>query len=85
MSFYVYILYSQKLDKYYKGYTNDVTQRLQQHNSGYESFTSKGVPWELKLALPKPTEREAIQLERKLKNLNRVRLEAFIKKYGSSD
>ena len=84
MSYYVYILYSKTLNRYYKGYSNDVEDRLKRHNSGYETYTSKGVPWQLKLVLIKSTERKAIQLEKKLKNLNRERLEAFILKYGSS-
>ena len=84
MSYYVYILYSKTLNRYYKGYSNDVEDRLKRHNSGYETYTSKGVPWQLKLVLIKSTEREAIQLEKKLKNLNRERLEAFILKYRSS-
>ena len=84
MCYYVYILYSKSLNKYYKGYTNNIEERLKRHNSSYEMYTSRGVPWQLKLVLTKSTERDAIQLEKKLKNLNRERLEAFILKYGSS-
>ncbi len=83
--YFVYILYSEKLNKYYKGYTNNVEERLKRHNRGYEIFTSRGVPWTLKLVLEKLTEREAIQLENKLKNLNRKRLEEFIIRHGSSN
>jgi len=79
--YYVYILYSKKLDKYYKGYTNNLEEQMIRHNRGYEAFTSKGIPWKLALALEKPTEKEAMALESKLKNLNRQRLEAFIVKY----
>jgi putative endonuclease len=45
MTFYVYILYSDKLNKYYTGQTNDLEDRLHRHNSSQEKFTSKGVPW----------------------------------------
>jgi predicted GIY-YIG superfamily endonuclease len=38
----------------------------------------------IKTCTNKSTESEAIQLEKKLKNLNRERLEAFILKYRSS-
>ncbi|MGJ5640669.1 GIY-YIG nuclease family protein [Formosa sp. S-31] len=82
--FFVYILYSEKLDVYYKGYTNSVFKRLHRHNSGYEKYTSRGIPWNLILVLPKSTKSEAMVLERKLKNLNRVRLESFILKYKES-
>ena len=83
--YFVYILYSEKLDKYYKGYTNNVEERLMRHNKGYETYTSKGTPWKLKLVLQKSTEREAIRLEKKLKNLNKKQLEEFIAKYGGSN
>jgi predicted GIY-YIG superfamily endonuclease len=42
------------------------------------------MPWELILAIPKETKSNAMELERKLKNLNRKRLEEFIIKYKSS-
>ena len=79
--FYTYILYSKKLDKYYKGHTNNVEKRLERHNSGSETFTSQGVPWIFILAIEKPTRRDAAILERKLKNLNKERLLMFIEKY----
>ena len=79
--FYVYILYSSKYDRFYIGQTADISQRLQQHNNKYEHATSPYVPWELVLKLEKPNRSEAIILEKKLKNLNRVRLVAFIEKY----
>ncbi|QLE02868.1 GIY-YIG nuclease family protein [Galbibacter sp. BG1] len=82
--YYVYILYSEKLDGYYKGYTQNIEKRLLRHNSGVENYTSKGVLWVLKLTIEKSSKTEAIILERKLKNLNRVRLEGFIEKYSSN-
>ena len=82
MTYFVYILYSKKLDKYYKGHTNNVDNRLSRHNNGQSTYTKSGIPWTLVLALPKPTKQEAIILEKKLKNLNKNRLEAFIKKYS---
>ena len=48
MSFYVYIIYSKRLDKYYVGYTEDILVRLTQHNTGISTFTSKATDWELK-------------------------------------
>lgn len=47
--YFIYILYSQKSDIYYVGYTADVELRVQQHNELAEnSFTSKHRPWILK-------------------------------------
>jgi len=48
MDYYTYILYSQKLDKFYVGSTNDVVRRLADHNRGKSIFTRTGIPWVLK-------------------------------------
>ena len=79
--YFTYILYSETLKKYYKGHTRNVDNRLKQHNSGSESYTSKGIPWQLILKIEKATRQEAITLELKLKNLNKARLLIFIEKY----
>lgn len=84
MKFYVYILYSKKFDIYYKGQTQDLNSRLEYHNKGYVKSTSKYIPWELKCAIEKPSRKEALILERKLKNLSKERLLQFIQKYDSS-
>ena len=46
--FYVYILYSAKLDRYYTRSAEDIAARLVRHNKGYVTATRTGVPWELK-------------------------------------
>jgi putative endonuclease len=48
MSFSVYIIYYSKLDKYYVGYTKNITLRLTQHNEGISTFTSKTSDWVLR-------------------------------------
>ena len=45
---FVYILYSQKLDKYYVGACTELQRRLREHTSGHSKFTSLGIPWKLK-------------------------------------
>jgi putative endonuclease len=45
MTYSCYILYSKKLDRYYLGHTDDITRRLQDHNAGISSFTSKADDW----------------------------------------
>jgi len=47
MYYYVYVLYSHKLNKKYIGFTNDIKKRISEHNSGKSHFTSKGTPWKL--------------------------------------
>lgn len=80
--FFVYILYSEKGNRYYIGQTSDVEARLHRHNSGYEKSTSPYVPWKLLCKIEKPNRSEAMILERKLKNLNTEDLRKFILKYG---
>ena len=79
--FYVYILYSEKFDKFYIGQTADFDNRLQRHNKGYEKATSPYIPWEMLLYLEKNSRKEAMELEKKLKNLSKNRIMIFIEKY----
>ncbi|MCB0496261.1 MAG: GIY-YIG nuclease family protein [Cyclobacteriaceae bacterium] len=55
MSYSVYILYSKRLNKFYKGQTQDVHERLNRYNSGYELSTKMGAPctplWKIKRRL----------------------------------
>lgn len=45
--YYVYIIYSEKLDKKYIGYSTDLKQRMSYHNSKRSPFTARGIPWKL--------------------------------------
>ncbi|MFH1225733.1 MAG: GIY-YIG nuclease family protein [bacterium] len=45
--YYVYIIYSKKLNKKYIGSTENLRNRIIEHNSGKSDFTSKGIPWKL--------------------------------------
>lgn len=83
--YYVYIIYSEKFDKYYIGQTQDFNARIARHNFGYEKATSPYLPWIKKCVLEKPTRSDAMILENKLKNLNRKRLLLFIEKYVGRD
>ena len=47
MQAFVYILFSQALNKYYVGSTPDPDRRIAEHNRGKEKFTKTGVPWVL--------------------------------------
>jgi len=41
----LYILYSEKLDKYYVGACTNLNRRLYEHKIGHSKFTKLGVPW----------------------------------------
>ncbi|WP_167608839.1 GIY-YIG nuclease family protein [Maribellus sediminis] len=82
MDFYVYILYSDSADAYYKGQTTDLHDRKHRHNNEYEKATKKGAPWTLIWCTQKQTRSEALLLEKKLKNLSREKTIRFIEKYA---
>jgi putative endonuclease len=44
---YVYILKSLKSGELYKGLTDDLKQRIKDHNSGKSTFTKNNGPWKL--------------------------------------
>jgi putative endonuclease len=67
--YYVYILYSQKIDKYYAGLTIDVQNRLAQHNAGISAYTLKGILWELVYYFDVLSIQEAKLLEKSIKGL----------------
>jgi putative endonuclease len=79
--FFVYIIYSEKLDLFYRGQTNNLSDRLTRHNNGDEKFTQKGTPWRLIWSTNKESRSESLKLETKLKNLSRERLIKFMLKY----
>jgi len=39
MNFYTYILFAEKLDKFYIGHTNDLERRVNENNSGFSKST----------------------------------------------
>jgi len=82
MDNWVYIIWSAAFDKYYIGQTQNVRARLDRHNKGYEKSTSPYVPWELVWMAAKDTRGDAMTLERKLKNLSKVRIREFIIRHG---
>lgn len=45
--FYVYVLYNQIKNYIYIGYTSNLKQRIQDHNSGFSKTTKKYLPMEL--------------------------------------
>ena len=53
LMFYVYIIYSKLIDKYYFGSTSDLATRLSEHNQGVYtgSFTKRSADWEYFLVI----------------------------------
>ena len=65
--FFTYILYSEKLDKYYVGSTSDIERRLAEHNRGKGTFTKLGMPWKLVYQEEYPTKQQAVAREMEIK------------------
>ena len=64
---FIYIIYSEKLDKYYTGACKDLERRLYEHNIGHSKFTSLGMPWILKYSETFSTLQQAKQREMEIK------------------
>jgi putative endonuclease len=47
MSYWVYIIESQKDHSYYIGSTSNLERRFEQHNLGESRYTSQKMPWKL--------------------------------------
>jgi putative endonuclease len=67
MDFKVYILWSESLQKFYVGHTNNIEDRIDRHNKGYERFTSTGVPWMMICTFDCEDKIEAVRLENRIK------------------
>jgi putative endonuclease len=67
MKFTVYILQSELDRSFYIGFTSNLVQRLEYHNSGKSRYTSKKMPWKLVYTEEYETRSEAMQREKFLK------------------
>ena len=77
--YFVYIIYSEKLNRFYIGTTDDLDKRIEQHNSAFypNSFTSKGIPWVLKVHFTFEVSSHAYFAEKFIK---RMKSNVFIRK-----
>jgi putative endonuclease len=67
LGFCTYILWSDQLQKFYVGSTNNLEKRIVQHNTGQGKFTSKGAPWLFVWSFISKDRKEAFNLEHKIK------------------
>jgi len=66
--YYVYILQStNNSDRFYTGFTENLEQRLKDHNSGKNPHTVKFKPWQIKTAVAFTDRQKAIDFEGYLK------------------
>jgi len=82
MNGFLYIIQSQKNQRYYVGSTNDIERRLEEHNRGKMAYTRLTRPWKLVYLKGFETLVEARQAEHKLKKQkSRIILENLIRAY----
>lgn len=65
--YYVYMLYSAVVDRYYVGQTSNLEDRLKRHNQGRSKYTKSGIPWNLVYKESFETRSESMKREIKLK------------------
>ncbi|WP_299363451.1 GIY-YIG nuclease family protein [Winogradskyella sp.] len=68
---YVYVMYSNSLDKYYIGETIDLDNRIKKHNSGFygTSFTSQVKDWKLFYSIECENRNQARKIETHIKKM----------------
>ena len=77
---FVYILKSLKNGKYYIGHTDNVYNRLEEHNRGKTFSIKNSIPFEIKFSQEFSTKAHAMKIEKKLKTWkNKEILERIIK------
>ena len=75
----IYIIENQS-GIYYKGVTENLEKRLEEHNTNKSRFTSGKGPWVLVYFKNYPLKSEALIEEKRIKRLNHASLERLISK-----
>ena len=79
MSYFVYILRSERSGRFYVGSTHDVRLRLQHHNDGWSPSTKPYRPWVVAYVEEFSAKPEALQRERQIKRMkSRTYIERLI-------
>ena len=76
MVYYVYLIKTQKgfINKSYVGYTNNLTERINKHNSNLGAKSTKGYKWEIVYKKKFYIKNKALSFEYKLKKDRNKRL-----------
>ena len=83
MNFKVYILYSESIDRYYVGQTENMTERLLLHNTGTfkDSSTKGGIPWGVFLEIMCISRTQALAIESHIKKMESVKYYHSLRQY----
>ncbi len=61
--YWVYVLYSDRIKKFYTGYTSNLEKRLDHHNYGLDRWSKRGIPWKIVYFEKYNTKRDALVRE----------------------
>jgi putative endonuclease len=78
MPFYVYIIQSAQDGSYYKGFSEDPSARLIQHNNGESEYTSRKTPWQLVYVEELASKKDALIREKALKKYSHGQIQQLI-------
>ena len=78
LAHFVYIIYSESFDVYYKGSSENPFKRLIEHNENLSNYTSGKGPWKLVYVEELIDKTNALKREIKLKRQNRKYIEWLI-------
>ena len=85
--YWVYILYSDRIGRFYIGQTNNLENRLARHNDAKRKklWTHRGIPWTMVAAIPFHDRASAMRDEKRLKSMKSRRvIEEVIAKFPHS-
>ena len=68
MKYYLYIIKSQVVDKYYTGISQNPQRRLEYHNTLEKGFTSRYRPWKIVFVRECKSKKQAMLFEKKIKS-----------------
>ncbi len=60
--------FSESLNRYYVGHTDDLGRRLEQHNTGRSQYTKGGTPWSMQYVEPYDSRSAAMKREYEIKS-----------------
>jgi len=67
MDYFVYIIYSESLDRYYVGHSQDLDDRMNRHKGRRSKYTKNADDWEVKYIESFTTRSEAMEREKEIK------------------
>jgi putative endonuclease len=79
MPHFVYIIYSDRYDVYYKGESDDTHSRLDAHNKDLSEYTKEKGPWRLVYIEECCDRKTALRREKQIKKLNRRSIDKLLR------